>query len=65
MSFTLKIVGLKNTGGPLATRADHLCMAAIIGPGGPSTATKIAVDGPGGEHLRRGTNCGMTDLNKK
>ena len=23
-------------------------MAAIIGPGGPSTATKIAMDGPGG-----------------
>ena len=33
-------------------------MAAIIGPGGPSTATKIAMDGPGGplaagDHLRR------------
>ena len=33
-------------------------MAAIIGPGGPSTASKIAVDGPGGplaagDQLRR------------
>ena len=37
-------------------------MAAIIGPEGPSMATKIAVDGPRGDHLRQGTNCGMTDL---
>ena len=34
-------------------------MASTIGPGGPSTATKIAVDGPG-DHLGQGTNCGVT-----
>ena len=33
-------------------------MAAIVGPGGPSTATQFAIDGPGGpvvagDHLRR------------
>ena len=28
-------------------------MAAIVGPGGPSMATKFAIDGPGGDHLRR------------
>ena len=33
-------------------------MAAIVGPGGPSMATKSAIDGPGGpvvagDHLRR------------
>ena len=33
-------------------------MAAILGPGGPSMATKIATNGPGGpvvagDHLRR------------
>ena len=36
-------------------------MAAIVGPGGPSMATKSAIDGPGGpvvagDHLRRDTN---------
>ena len=34
-------------------------MASTIGLGGPSTATKIAVDGPG-NHLGQGTNCGVT-----
>ena len=34
-------------------------MASTIGLGGPSTATKIAVDGPG-DHLGQGTNCGVT-----
>ena len=33
-------------------------MAAIVGPGGPSTATQFSIDGPGGpvvagDHLRR------------
>ena len=35
-------------------------MAAIVGPGGPSTATQFAIDGPGGpvvagDHLRHDT----------
>ena len=37
-------------------------MAAIVGPGGPSMATKSAIDGPGGpvvagDHLRRDRPC--------
>ena len=35
-------------------------VAAIVGPAGPPTATKIAVDGLG-DHLWQVTNCGMTD----
>ena len=36
-------------------------MAAIVGPGRPSMATKSAIDGPGGpvvagDHLRRDTD---------
>ena len=39
-------------------RQSRLSMAAIVGPGGPSMATKFAIDGPGGpvvvgDHLRR------------
>ena len=34
-------------------------MAAIVDPGGPSTATQYAVDGPG-DQLWRGTTCGVT-----
>ena len=39
-------------------RQSGLSMAAIVGPGGPSMATKFAIDGPGGpvvveDHLRR------------
>ena len=37
-------------------------MAAILGPGGPSMARKIATDGPGGPILG-GTIGGMTELN--
>ena len=29
-------------------RQSGLSMAAIVGPGGPSMATKFAIDGPGG-----------------
>ena len=35
-------------------------MAAIVGPGGPSMATKFALDGRG-DQLWRGTTCGVTD----
>ena len=35
-------------------------MAAILGPGGPSTATYYAVDGPGGPIL--GDHCGFLKL---
>ena len=34
-------------------------MAAIVGPGGSSTATTFAVDGPG-DQLWQGTTCGVT-----
>ena len=36
-------------------------MAAIVGPGGPSMATKFAKDSPG-DQLWRGTTCGVTVL---
>ena len=35
-------------------------MAATVGPGGPSTATQFAVDGPGGSVVA-GTTCSVTD----
>ena len=35
-------------------------MAAIVGPGGPSTATQFAVDSPGGS-VMAGDHFGMTD----
>ena len=43
-------------------RLDHLWQSwsAILGPGAPSMATKIAVDGLG-DQLWWGTTCGMTD----
>ena len=43
-------------------------MAAIVGPGGPSMATKFAIDGPGdhavvvGDHLRRDRTSKFTAL---
>ena len=43
-------------------------MAAIVGPGGPSMATKSAIDGPGGpvvagDHLRRDRSLNGDKLN--
>ena len=35
-------------------REPRLSMAAILGPGGPSTATYFAADGPGGPMLEGG-----------
>ena len=40
-----------------------LSMAAIVGLGGPSMATKFAIDGPG-DQLWQGTTCGMTERPK-
>ena len=45
--------------GPLA--ANRTSMAAIVGPGGPSMALKLAIDGQG-DQLWKETTCCMIDL---
>ena len=37
--------------GTTCGKADHPCMAAIVGLGGPFTAMQFAGDGPGGDQL--------------
>jgi len=46
-SYLFRHCRIEKTWGTTCGKADHVSMAAILGPGGPYMAAKFAVDGPG------------------